>query len=217
MILLCTCVSHHLCLLYRREHEAFSEKDLDAYRQLVRVVVRDFLPFVKQIFGNLYSESSVLELATSTPYALRHDGSGRGTMDDDDSLVRSGGGVRASSLTLGMRLDVKELSEVLRGVAPEVMRELEEAERLQYERQQSALLAGDEERSRLAMEAILPDTETTTTGKDENDNATLIEGNNDESLTKESPLPLQVENNGEGDISENGASDSLSAKNIVNH
>ena len=99
------------------EHEAFSEKDMEAYRQLVRVVLRDFLPFVKQMFAGLFSAEQVEQLALSTPYSLRH----RATPSSALGTYKVG-------VELNMQLDVKEIGEVIRGVAPEVFSELEASE-----------------------------------------------------------------------------------------
>lgn len=114
----------NICLLVCRvEHEGFTKKDTEAYTQLVRVVVRDFLPFVKQVFSSLYSESQVESLALCTPYCLRHR---TGPPPSSAGLASYKVGV-----DLNMQLDVKEMGEVLRGVAPEVFEELEHAEQSQ--------------------------------------------------------------------------------------
>lgn len=115
---------------YRVEHETFTDKDSEAFKQLVRVVVRDFLPFVKRMFGNLYSEGKVEELALCTPYCLRHRTVGTGT-------GRAG---KAGGVDLSMELDIKEMSEVLRAVASDVIEELEASQRLQAEEEYSIAL-----------------------------------------------------------------------------
>lgn len=111
------------------EHETFTDKDSEAFKQLVRVVVRDFLPFVKRMFGNLYSEGKVEELALCTPYCLRHRTVGTGT-----------GRAKAGGVDLSMELDIKEMSEVLRAVASDVIEELEASQRLQAEEEYSIAL-----------------------------------------------------------------------------
>ena len=59
-------------LLSRVEHGSFTPQEVTAFNQLVRVLVRDFLPFVKNVFTSLFCESAVEQMALSTPYALRH-------------------------------------------------------------------------------------------------------------------------------------------------
>ena len=90
---------------------------MEAYRQLVRVAIRDFLPFVKQMFTGLFSAEQVEQLALSTPYSLRH----RATPSSALGTYKVG-------VDLNMQLDIKEIGEVLRGVAPEVFAELEASE-----------------------------------------------------------------------------------------
>ena len=83
--------------------------------QLCRVVLQDFLPFVKRCFESLYSESLVEPLALSTPYTLRH-------------RKKHKPGVLPSSrpgVDVEMELDVKAIGETLRGVAPEAFDDLE--------------------------------------------------------------------------------------------
>ena len=114
-------VTLHFFAFLRVEHEAFSERDGEAYKQLVRVVVRDFLPFVKQMFDSLYSEERVEQLALSTPYALQH---------ATPPLQVGARGIGAKpTVELRMKLEVEELYEPLRSVAPDVITEVESARR----------------------------------------------------------------------------------------
>ena len=115
--------------LSRIEHEAFTAKNLEGYRQLVRVVVTDFLPFVKTAFESLYSLEKVSRLAlTGSAYALRHQvASGKSGLIS--SSVQSG----SRCLDLKMGLDLQDIAGPLQLVAPEVFQELEaiaEKERL---------------------------------------------------------------------------------------
>ena len=99
-----------------------------AYEQLVRVVVRDFLPFVKQTFDSLYSKEGVEQLALSTPYALQH---------ATPPIQAGARGIGAKpTVELRMKLEVEELYEPLRSVAPDVIREVESAKRLNLLTQQ---------------------------------------------------------------------------------
>ena len=109
--------------LTRIEHEAFTERDSAAYEQLVRVVARDFLPFIKQTFDSLYSEERVEQLALSTPYALRH-----ATPPSQVGAWARGIGAKPT-LELRMKLDIEEISKPLRSVALEVIKEVESAGR----------------------------------------------------------------------------------------
>ncbi len=100
-------------LLHRVEHEAFTDKDAETFKQLVRVVVQDFLPFVKMVFTNLYSEVKVEQLARCTPCALwQH-------------AVPPSSTSSKAAVDMKMGLVVEELSEPLREVAGEVLQELE--------------------------------------------------------------------------------------------
>lgn len=117
--------------MHRVEHEAFTDRDAQAFRQLVRVMIRDFLPFVKRAFTNLYSEAQVEQLALSTPCALWHQGSAApprtlGVATPSASKV---------AVNLNMCLEVGEIGGPLREVVPDVFEELEVAQRrLQEER-----------------------------------------------------------------------------------
>jgi len=102
------------------EHATFSDRESKAFTQLCRVLLQDFLPFVKRCFESLYSESSVEPLALSTPYTLRH-------------CKKHKPGVLPSSrpgVEIEMELDVKAIGETLRGVAPEAFDDLEQQSRL---------------------------------------------------------------------------------------
>lgn len=120
------------CFLHRIEHEAFSGKDSEAFRQLVRVVVRDFLPFVKRTFTNLYSEVKVQELARSTPCALWQQSTSHAPM------------AHKAAISLHMDLVVEKIVEPLRTVAPRVFEELETLEQ-QRRLQEQQLVAAREE------------------------------------------------------------------------
>ena len=101
--------------LTRVEHASFTDKESEAFLQLCRVVLLDFLPFVKRCFESLFSESTVEPVALSTPYALRH-------CQKQKAGVLPGSKPRVD---IKMELDVKAIGEVLRGVAPEVFDEFE--------------------------------------------------------------------------------------------
>ena len=111
---------------YRVEHEAFTNKDMEAYQQFVRVMFHDFLPFVKRTVSTLYSEVLVEQVALSTPYPLRK-------CHAHTTVSTSTIGTRGkTSLDLNMELNLEEISQPLRGVAPEVFKEIElAASRLQ--------------------------------------------------------------------------------------
>ncbi len=100
------------------EHSSFTEREADAFTQLCRVVILDFLPFVRKCFDSLFSVSSVEQLALSTPYALRH----RKTRCQDGSTIAPS---LRPSVQLDMELDVKVIGEVLRGIAPGIFEEQE--------------------------------------------------------------------------------------------
>ncbi len=87
---------------------------MEAYEQLVRVVVRDFLPFLKQVFDAMFKTQSVQAVALSSTYALKHTKSLSTTLS---------GSIFASKLDLGMGLDVGVLSEPLRSIVPCVFEE----------------------------------------------------------------------------------------------
>jgi hypothetical protein len=103
-----------LASLYRVEHEAFTERDAEAFKQLVRVVVRDLLPFVKKAFTNLYSEVKVEQLARSTPSVLW-----RQQKDPSHTPITP-----KASMDLHMGVVVDKIAEPLRAVAPDVFEEL---------------------------------------------------------------------------------------------
>ncbi len=86
---------------------------------MARVLARDFLPFVKQIFDSLYSEERVEQLALSSPYALQH-------ATPPGQPGTRGIGAKPT-LELQMKLDIAEIYEPLRSVAPEVIKEVEAA------------------------------------------------------------------------------------------
>ena len=97
------------------EHASFTDKESEAFLQLCRVVLLDFLPFIKRCFESLFSESTVEPVALSTPYALRH-------------CRKQKVGVLTGSrpgIDIKLELDIKAIGETLRGVAPEVFDELE--------------------------------------------------------------------------------------------
>lgn len=116
--------------LCRVEHEAFTDRDTQAFKQLVRVVIRDFLPFIKRVFANLYSDAKVEQLALSTPCALWHQGSAA-----PPSLSVATPSASKVAVDLNMRLDMGEIGEPLRNVAPDVFEELEMAQRRHQEEQ----------------------------------------------------------------------------------
>ena len=81
----------------------------------MRVVVADFLPFVKQMYDSLFKTQPVEAVAISSPYALKH-------TRTHTSLPSS---LLSSKLNLGMELDVTEIAEPLRSVAETVFKENE--------------------------------------------------------------------------------------------
>lgn len=104
--------------MYRLEHVSFTEREKKAYEQLVRVTVQDFLPFVKQIFDNLFKAQLVELVALSTPYVLRH---------NMTRPLSSGTSMSSTKLGVGLRmdLDVVGIGDVLRSVAGNVFEEME--------------------------------------------------------------------------------------------
>ena len=117
------------------EHSSFTQQELTAFNQLVRVLVRDLLPFIKRIFTSLFSETVVEQLALSTPYALRHNKKSPSTSSlssttsassssvafEGGALVRTGRPV----VNLGMELNMDAIAEPLRQVAATVFQEME--------------------------------------------------------------------------------------------
>ena len=104
----------------RVEHASFSGREAEAYQQLCRVMVLDFLPFVKKCFETLFSAAAVEQLALTTPYALKH-AERRG----EDEGERVPVGRTTKHLDLNMELDVAAIGEALRPFAPEVFEEIE--------------------------------------------------------------------------------------------
>lgn len=98
----------------RVEHEAFTHKDTEAYKQFVCVMICDFLPFIKRTISTLYSEVLVEQLALSTPYPLRC-----------PAHTPTIGARSKATLDLNMELKLEEISQPLRGVAPDVFKEVE--------------------------------------------------------------------------------------------
>ncbi len=105
-----------ICVLCRIENGSFTAKEKEAYEQLVRVMVRDFLPFVKQVFETLFKTQPIQAVALSSTYALKHTRTLSNTQP---------GSVFASKLQLGMELDVTALAEPLRSIAAGVFEEKE--------------------------------------------------------------------------------------------
>ena len=118
------------------EHGSFTQQEVTAFNQLVRVVVRDFLPFVKRIFTSLFSETAVEQLALSTPYTLRHGkkapptsapGSDSGGVQLVTTILTGRPGVE-----LGMDLNMDSIAEPLRKIASDVFEELENLKQQQF-------------------------------------------------------------------------------------
>lgn len=84
--------------------------------------MRDFLPFVKQVFETLFKTQPIQAVALSSTYALKH----TRTVSSAAS-----GSVFASQLMLGMELDVTALAEPLRSIAPSVFEENESLQQAQ--------------------------------------------------------------------------------------
>ena len=117
------------------EHGSFTQQEATAFNQLVRVLVRDFLPFVKRIFTSLFSETAVEQLALSTPYALRHGKKAPPT----SGTGSDGGGVQLVTIRtgrpgveLGMDLNMENLAEPLRKIAPGVFEEMDRLKQQQF-------------------------------------------------------------------------------------
>ena len=109
-----------MCLsCYRVEHASFTAKESEAFTQLCRVVVQDFLPFVKKCFDALFTESSVEQLALSTPYALRHCKKNK----EGEAVFHSA----RHTLELNMQLDIKSIGGMLKPFAPEVFEDMEKS------------------------------------------------------------------------------------------
>jgi hypothetical protein len=121
------------------EHGSFTQQEAKAFNQLVRVLARDFLPFVKRIFTSLFSESAVEQLSLSTPYALRH---GRKTTPTSGTITGSSdgnGGVQLVTIRtgrpgveLGMDLNMEAVAEPLRVIAPSVFEEMDRLKQQQF-------------------------------------------------------------------------------------
>lgn len=99
------------------------------------------------MFETLYSEERVEQLALTTPYALHH---------ATPSTHAGTRGIGAKpALELRMKLDVAEMCEPLRGVAPEVIREVEEARKkpeLLTQQEDSIVMATSVEAEKLVEE-----------------------------------------------------------------
>ena len=124
------------------EHASFTQQEVAAFNQLVRVLVRDLLPFVKRVFTSLFSTTAVEQLALSTPYALRHGSDNQApptttTTTKDTTPTSSWDAAQLMSrgrpkLDLGMELDVDRISEPLKRVAPSVFEEMEALRRHEF-------------------------------------------------------------------------------------
>ncbi len=91
---------------------------------MVRVVVTDFLPFIKAVFDNLYSKDRVSQLALiGSAFSLRHQAATPSVRAGTQSSVRGSAGC----LSLKMDLDVVEIASPLKSVAPGVFQEIEAA------------------------------------------------------------------------------------------
>ena len=122
--------------LYRVEHGSFTQQEVMAFNQLVRVLAQDFLPFVKRIFTSLFSETAVEQLSLSTPYALRHR---KKTTPTSGTTTRSDGGVRLVTVRtgrpgveLGMDLNMEAIAEPLRKIAPGIFEEMDRLKQQQF-------------------------------------------------------------------------------------
>ena len=129
---------HHLPLFspYRVEHGSFTQQEATAFNQLVRVMARDFLPFVKRIFTSLFSETAVEQLSLSTPYALRH---GKKTTPTSGTTTGSVGSIQLATIRtgrpgveLGMDLNMEAIAEPLRKIAPGVFEEMDRLKQQQF-------------------------------------------------------------------------------------
>lgn len=114
-------VVHDIGEYHKVEHTSFTEKESEAFMQLSRVTVEDFLPFIKKCFDAVFSESAIEQLALSTPYALRHCKNHKQEETGSVSVLQ---GLKPS-VDLRMELNVKSIAEVLRTVVPEVFDEME--------------------------------------------------------------------------------------------
>ena len=133
-VCVCVCVVNEALLyLCRVEHGSFTEREMETYQQLVRVLVRDFLPYVKHMFESLFSESAVEQLALMSSYPLHHSTPVGGSGTSLLSASRTG-------IKLGMELNVESIAEPLKTVAPDVFEELAALKRKQFvEKHQSGL------------------------------------------------------------------------------
>lgn len=123
---------------YRVEHGSFTHQEATAFNQLVRVLVRDFLPFIKRVFTGLFSATAVEQLALSTPYALRHGkkapptsstGSDSGSSGSVNFVtIRSG----RPGVELGMELNMDSIAEPLRKIASDVFEEMDNLKQQQF-------------------------------------------------------------------------------------
>lgn len=141
---------HDIGEFHRVEHASFSEKEFKAYHQLCRVIVTEFLPFVKRCFDNLFHDSSVEQLALTCPYALQQQQQQQQHRTQPPELIvaatlRGNTGGKPPWVKLRMELDVKRIGETLREVCPEVFSELEQQQQLVSLTELSSLLAAEEE------------------------------------------------------------------------
>jgi len=114
---------------------------------MVRVVVTDFLPFVKTVFESLYSQGKVSQLALAcSALALKHQVSTAKPL----TSARSG----SSSLDIKMELDLKDLATPLKSVAPDVFEEMEAIAAKKHLRQQELATVSQDVKEEVADQEV---------------------------------------------------------------
>ena len=105
---------------------------------MVRVVVMDFLPFVKTVFESLYSQDKVSQLALAcSTLVLKH----QVAATKPSQVVRTGSGC----LDIKMELDLKDIAMPLRSVAPDVFEEMEAVAEKEHLQRELAIVKDKEE------------------------------------------------------------------------
>lgn len=115
-------------------------------------MVRDFLPFLKQVFEAMFKSQSVQSVALSSAYALKNTQSASTTLS---------GSVFSSKLNLGMELDLTVLADPLRSIVAWVFEEVSQVAKILPDQEKvSSKTAGaeqlqDQEKTATKVEDIL--------------------------------------------------------------
>ena len=107
-----------MCYYYycRIEHDSFTKSETQAFKQLCRVIVLDFLPFIESCLSVFFPEEKVQLIASSTVITS--------WLKETDSQSSS----KKQVLMIG--IDARKLAEPLRTLVPELFNEIEKEEML---------------------------------------------------------------------------------------